>query len=113
MTRASRDIVRLGRIVGLFGVRGWVKVYSYTEPREGIVDYRPWLLGYPAGWQEQRVLDGRRSGRSVIAQLEGVGDRESAGALLGLDERGRHRARVWAENQDGELTAVGVATARA
>ena len=85
MTDATPQPVRLGRIVGLFGVRGWVKVYSYTEPREGIVGYRRWLLGYPDGWQEQRVVDGRRSGRSVIAQLEGVKDRESAERLLGLE----------------------------
>ena len=85
MTRASRDIVRLGRIVGLFGVRGWVKVFSYTEPREGIVGSKGWLLGYPDGWQERKVVEGRRSGRSVIAQLEGVGDRESAERLLGLE----------------------------
>lgn len=85
MTRASQDIVRLGRIVGLFGVRGWVKVYSYTEPREGIVEYRRWLIGSAESWQERRVVDGRRSGRSVIAQLEGVEDRESAAGLLGLD----------------------------
>ena len=85
MTRASEDIVRLGRIVGLFGVRGWVKVYSYTEPREGIVAYKRWLLRYPEGWQERQVVEGRRSGRSVIAQLDGVEDRESAEGLLGLD----------------------------
>ncbi len=85
MTRASEDIVRLGRIVGLFGVRGWVKVYSYTEPREGIVEYKRWLLGYPEGWQERQVVDGRRSGRSVVVQLEGVEDRDAAAGLLGLE----------------------------
>lgn len=85
MARASTDIVRLGRIVGLFGVRGWVKVYSYTQPREGIVEYRRWLVGAADSWQEKRVLGGKRSGRSVIAQLEGVEDRESATDLLGLE----------------------------
>ncbi|MDQ3730445.1 MAG: ribosome maturation factor RimM, partial [Pseudomonadota bacterium] len=45
---ASRHLNRItvGRICGLFGVKGWVKVFSYTEPRENICRYSPWhLLG--------------------------------------------------------------------
>ena len=34
--------ILLGRIVGVFGVEGWVKIHSYTEPRENIFRYLPW-----------------------------------------------------------------------
>ena len=60
-------------------------MYSYTAPREGIVSYRHWLLGRADDWRERRVLDGKRRGPRVTAQLEGVADRESAAALLGLE----------------------------
>ena len=60
-------------------------MYSYTAPREGIVGYRHWLLGCADDWRQQRVLDGKRRGPRVTAQLEGVEDRESAAALLGLE----------------------------
>jgi len=74
------DLVALGYISGLHGVRGWVKVHSFTEPREAILDYQPWLVG-----EERvpvRVTDGGRHGKTVIAALEGVTDRDQARELL-------------------------------
>jgi len=41
----ERTVVPLGHIAGVHGVRGWVKVYSLTEPQEAIFEYQPWLLG--------------------------------------------------------------------
>jgi len=77
--------VVLGRISGLFGVRGWVKVYSYTEPREAVLDYGRWLLSAKGGWREATVAEGQRHGKGIIARLEGVHDREEAAVLIGTD----------------------------
>ena len=85
MTEASTQPVILGRIVGLFGVRGWVKVHSYTEPREGLLDYRNWLLSRDGDWQSVALAEGRRHGKSVIARLAGVEDRDAAAEWLGSD----------------------------
>jgi 16S rRNA processing protein RimM len=75
----------LGRISGLFGVRGWVKVYSYTEPREAVLNYDSWLLDRKDGWQEARVAEGQRHGKTVIAHIEGYDDRDQAAALVGIE----------------------------
>lgn len=75
--------VVLGRITGLYGVKGWVRVYSETEPREGILSYSPWLIGQDLS--ERRLLDGRRQGRGVVAHLEGCDDRDQAAELLGQE----------------------------
>ncbi len=83
--------VRLGRIVGLFGVQGWVKVYSYTDPREAVLNYDGWLLDREEGWQRVELAEGKRHGKSVIARLAGIDDREAAARLVGSDicvERG-------------------------
>ena len=85
MTDATKQPVILGRIVGLFGVRGWVKVYSYTEPREAVLDYKEWLLNRNGGWQRAVLAEGKRHGKAVIARLEGVEDREAAAELTGSD----------------------------
>ncbi|MBT8082115.1 MAG: ribosome maturation factor RimM [Gammaproteobacteria bacterium] len=77
--------VVLGRISGLFGVRGWVKVYSYTEPREAVLDYGRWLLSDKDGWHEATVAEGQRHGKTVIARIEGYDDREQAAALIGAE----------------------------
>ena len=34
----------VGRISAVHGVRGWVKIKSFTELAETIFDYQPWLI---------------------------------------------------------------------
>jgi len=75
----------LGRISGLFGVKGWVKLFSYTQPREAILDYARWFVNREGEWQAATVAEGQRHGKSVIARLEGVDDRDQASAWLGCD----------------------------
>ena len=77
--------VVLGRISGLHGVRGWVKVYSYTEPREAVLKYKRWLLSGTNDWQPATVAEGRRHGKTVIARLDGCNDRDQAAALVGVE----------------------------
>ena len=40
----AEDLVVLGKIVSVFGIRGEVKVYSFTEPLDNLLDYRRWTL---------------------------------------------------------------------
>jgi len=82
---AETEPVVLGRITGVFGVRGWVKVFSYTEPREGILDYPRWYLSGPDGWQVRDVGAAKRHGKSIIARFEGCDDRDAAAPLVGRD----------------------------
>lgn len=83
---AEKRLVPLGWVSGVFGVQGWVKVHSHTEPRERILEYGPWRLKEDDGdWREVAVLDGRRQGRTVVACLEGVEDRDQARALNGAE----------------------------
>ena len=77
--------VILGRVVGLFGVKGWVKVFSHTEPREAVLDYEGWLLGRDGAWKRAELAEGKRHGKSVVARLRGVEDRDAAAALVGCD----------------------------
>jgi len=84
----DRSAVLVGRISGIYGVRGWVKVYSYTEPRENILDYLPWQVGSEdSGWRTMKVVDGRLQGKGVVAHLEGFDDRDVVRSLIGLDIR--------------------------
>jgi len=77
--------VRVGRISGLFGVKGWVKLYSYTEPRDGLLEYDPLLLGENEDWRPVRLAEARVHGKGLIGLFEGIGDRDQAAALVGLE----------------------------
>jgi 16S rRNA processing protein RimM len=79
----SDDLVEMGRINGLYGVRGWVKVYSHTRPPEGLLRYRSWLVSAGETWQPRRVAEGRLHGKGIVVRLQGCEDRDAAEALLG------------------------------
>lgn len=76
----EREIVPMGHISGVHGVRGWVKIHSLTEPRDAIFEYQPWLLG--ESHKEIRVRQGKKHGNRLIALLENTEDREQAEALV-------------------------------
>jgi 16S rRNA processing protein RimM len=82
---ALTDFIHVGRINGLFGTRGWVKVFSHTRPRENLLTYNPWFLRKDGEWQPFQVMEARQHHGGVIARLAGVDDRDQAGALVRRD----------------------------
>jgi 16S rRNA processing protein RimM len=74
-----------GKISGVFGVKGWVKVYSFTAPRENILQYSPWVLRKGSELKNVAVLDGQLQGNAVIANLAGITDRDQAASLMGYE----------------------------
>jgi 16S rRNA processing protein RimM len=86
LVTANDRCLLLGRIVGLFGVDGWVKVESYTEPRNRLFRYRPWLLKRVDGGEtESSGVRGREHGKGLVAKLPDVDDRDAAAALVGTE----------------------------
>lgn len=79
----NSDYLNAGEISGVFGVKGLVKVFSFTEPRENIVRYSPWLLQKNDQSWEVKVVSGQRHGNVVVAELESISDRDAALALMG------------------------------
>lgn len=79
------DVLIVGRINGLYGVRGWLRIFSYTEPRENIIHYSPWLIGTEGRWRNVEVDDGRAQGKGVVVKLLGCDDRDAASLLIGQD----------------------------
>jgi 16S rRNA processing protein RimM len=69
----------------VYGIQGWVRVFSYTEPRENIVRYKPWYLKREGDWQARTVAEANRHGKGVVARLEGCSDRDQAQALIGYE----------------------------
>ncbi len=77
--------VVVGHVAGLYGVSGWVKVVSYTEPRKNILDYRPWYLEFSGAVEQVDPAAGREHGKGLIAQVAGIEDRDAAARLVGAD----------------------------
>lgn len=85
----AQDRVRLGHVQGLFGVRGWVKLYSHTAPPENIFSYSHWQLWRDEQWHRLRLVEGRTQGKGLVAQLAtadgAITDRDIAAEWLGAD----------------------------
>lgn len=77
--------VLLGRVLGAFGVRGEVKLESFTDPARGILRYQPWTLRGPKGGREVSGARGRETAKGIVATLPGVDDRDAAEALRGTE----------------------------
>ena len=85
--------VELGKIVGVWGVKGWVKLHAYTRQRAEIANYSNWWLqasknerkGEKKGIDAKsfKVLNCREQGQGVVAQLEGIDGRDQAMAIIG------------------------------
>lgn len=60
-------------------------MFSFTQPRENILRYSPWILQKNNQTKEIKVVGGQRQGSNVVAELEGVLDRETALELMGWE----------------------------
>ncbi|PPD03846.1 MAG: ribosome maturation factor RimM [Methylobacter sp.] len=81
----QQNQIEVGKICGVFGIQGWVKVFSYTDPIDNILSYSPWLLKNNADNKIIKVIRGKFQGKGIIAQLEDISDRDLAEALIGFD----------------------------
>ncbi|MEN9896910.1 MAG: hypothetical protein RLZZ66_559 [Pseudomonadota bacterium] len=85
MTSTQENPLHVGKISGVFGIKGWVKVFSYTGERQAILKYSPWILKKNNLTQTVEVLAGQLQGQAVVAQLKDINDRDAAGALIGWE----------------------------
>lgn len=81
MAKKPSNLIAVGRISTVYGVKGWVKVHSETEPRDNIFQYSPWWLKTRHGVKTYEVDEFRPHGSGLVAHLVGVDDRDQAQAL--------------------------------
>lgn len=83
--RVPDDLVVIGRFTAVYGVKGWLKVYSYTDPMENILNYRRYLIFRRGERQPLLLAEGRRHGKGLVVRLEGVDDRDAAATFVGCE----------------------------
>ena len=77
MNKDSRVLV--GKVSGCFGVKGWLKIFSYCDPRENITTYKSWIV-------DGKVFDSvesKRNGKLIVAKFKGIDDKDTAMTLIG------------------------------
>lgn len=77
MTHNGRILI--GKISGCFGVKGWLKIFSYSNPRDNITTYKSWII-------DNKIFDSvqaKKQGKLIVAKLEGIDDKDTALAMIG------------------------------
>jgi 16S rRNA processing protein RimM len=82
---SEETLLHVGKISGVFGIKGWVKVFSFTGYREDILQYSPWQLKKNSATKHVEIVTGQLQNQLVVAQLKGIDDRNAAEALMGWE----------------------------
>lgn len=82
---AADDLIVIGKIYSVHGVRGEVKVYSFTDPVTNLLNYKRWTLRRDGEVKQAELVSGRPQGKFLVAKLKGLDDREEARLLSGFD----------------------------
>ncbi|MDP3536702.1 ribosome maturation factor RimM [Halomonas sp. M1] len=77
--------VVLGKLTSPHGIKGWLKVYSYTSPMDSILQYPEWWVRQGETLTKMTIVQGRRQGKGLVVQLKGIDDRTAAEALAQTD----------------------------
>lgn len=91
---SETEYLVVGKIGAPYGVRGWAKLYSYTEQVDNLLDYDPWYT-HPqnskdaatgdGGWVIASVTEAKTHGKGLVAKFKGCDDRDAAARLTGQE----------------------------
>jgi len=86
----SEQLVTLGRIAGVYGIKGWVKVISFTRPIDAILDYDAWFVGHPGEAKFATPFEGKTHGTGLVAHIgdakgQAIEDRDLAARWVGAE----------------------------
>ena len=82
---SSKSLVTLGKITAVYGIKGWVKVFSHTNPMTNILNYKHWILDHNGRQQAIEVDQGRRQAKGLVAHIVGCDDRDIARQYCGAE----------------------------
>lgn len=79
------DLLVVARLTAVYGLKGWLKVYSYTDPMENLFDYKSCLVHRQGQWQPVEIEAGRPHGKGLVLKLRGVDNPELGASYASCD----------------------------
>ncbi|NQZ80232.1 MAG: ribosome maturation factor RimM [Colwellia sp.] len=84
MEEVNKEII-LGKVGAVYGIKGWLKIHSFTDEQEAILDYFPWSLKLGNKQQSVEIVDWRKHSNGLIVHVAGIDDRDVAQKLVGSE----------------------------
>lgn len=85
MDEPHSRLVVMGRVLGPFGVKGWIKIQPYTERPGSLAQYPAWWMLMAQGWREFQPEESEQHGRHLVARMRGFADRDEAARFSGAE----------------------------
>jgi 16S rRNA processing protein RimM len=82
---AVSEMLVVGKITGCYGLKGWVKIHSYTETPESFLGFGAWQLKRRGVFEPVEFDVVKRQGKGLVAHIAGVDDRTLAESYKGLE----------------------------
>jgi 16S rRNA processing protein RimM len=82
---SKENQIVLGKVGAVYGIKGWLKIHSFTSDSDAILDYFPWSLKLGNNTQTVEVTDWRKHNKGLIVKVAKIDDRDDAQALVGSE----------------------------
>jgi 16S rRNA processing protein RimM len=82
---SKEEQIILGKVGAVYGIKGWLKIHSFTDETEAILDYFPWSLKLGNKTQAVEITDWRKHNKGLIVKVANIDDRDEAQALVGSE----------------------------
>jgi 16S rRNA processing protein RimM len=73
--------IHVGKITDAHGIKGWLKIVSFTSPPENIVRYSSWIIQKDGKDQVYTVVEGKQNHNKIIVKLRNIDERTQAEKL--------------------------------
>ncbi|OCG06563.1 ribosome maturation factor RimM [Gilliamella sp. wkB178] len=81
----TENLIVVGKLGSSYGIRGWLRIFSFTEIPDSIFDYTPWYIQRAGKWQEVIVESFKPHNQDMIVKLAGIDDRDQANTLTNVE----------------------------
>ena len=82
---SDTSTLTVGKVSGVYGVKGWLKIHSFTQPMQNLLDYDDFLLKQSGRWQALKFDQLRVHGKAIIGHIDGIDDRDQAKVFVGCE----------------------------
>jgi 16S rRNA processing protein RimM len=82
---STENQITLGKVGAVYGIKGWLRIHSFTDEPDAILDYFPWSLKLGNNTRTVDITDWRKHNKGLVVKVAGIDDRDDAQVLVGSE----------------------------
>ncbi|MBL4819918.1 MAG: ribosome maturation factor RimM [Gammaproteobacteria bacterium] len=79
------ELLTLAKIGRVHGLKGWLRIHSYTEPQSNLANYRTFQIAADPARANLEMDQLKQQGNNLIAHFQGYDQPEQAQELVGIE----------------------------